>query len=106
MTNIHKGLFVLIDTFMVDPARQQEMVDALAEATDQVMRHIPGFVSANLHKSLDGKRVVNYAQWRSKADFDNMMQDADAIEHMARAGEIAQSSDPVGYEVASIHSTR
>jgi hypothetical protein len=25
------------------------------------MRHRPGFISANIHASLDGTRVVNYA---------------------------------------------
>lgn len=30
------------------------------------MRHIDGFVSANIHASLDGTRAVNYAQWRSE----------------------------------------
>jgi hypothetical protein len=24
---------------------------------------VPGFISANLHTSLDGTRVINYAQW-------------------------------------------
>jgi hypothetical protein len=27
---------------------------------------MPEFVSANIHKSVDGTRVANYAQWRSQ----------------------------------------
>ncbi len=52
----------LINVFTVAPEDQQRLLDLLAEATGSVMNKLPGFVSANLHKSLDGKRVVNYAQ--------------------------------------------
>lgn len=33
------------------------------DATDEVLRHLPGFVSANVHRGLDGTTVVNYGQW-------------------------------------------
>ena len=33
------------------------------------MQHLPGFISASIHRSLDGTKVINYAQWRSQADF-------------------------------------
>lgn len=62
------------------------------------MRHLPGFVSANIHKSHDGRRVVNYAQWRSREDFEAMLQNADARPHMARAAEMAEF-DPILCEV-------
>ena len=26
----------------------------------------PGFISISLHRSLDGKRIVNYIQWQSR----------------------------------------
>jgi hypothetical protein len=34
----------------------------LAEATEEVISRQPGYVSANIHWSLDGTRVTNYAQ--------------------------------------------
>ncbi len=55
----------LINVFTVAPEDQQRLVDVLADATRAVMRKQPGFVSANIHRSLDGTRVTNYAQWRS-----------------------------------------
>jgi Antibiotic biosynthesis monooxygenase len=48
-----------------NPDSQQQLIDLLDEATNQVIRHRPGFISANIHASLDGTRVVNHAQWRS-----------------------------------------
>jgi hypothetical protein len=53
----------LINVFTVAPEDQQRLVDVLVEATQAVMRKQPGFVSADIHKSLDGTRVANYAQW-------------------------------------------
>lgn len=93
----------LVNVFTVLPDRQQELVDVLDVATEQVIRHLPGFVSANIHASLDGTRVVNYAQWASPADFEAMLQDPTAGEHMHRASEIAESFDPNLYRVASVH---
>ena len=72
----------LINAFTVEPENQQKLVDMLLETTEKTMGRIPGFVSANIHKSLDGKRVVNYAQWRSKEDFEAMTADPKAREHM------------------------
>jgi quinol monooxygenase YgiN len=79
----------LVNVFTVDPARQQQLVDVLIEATEQVMRHIPGYVSANIHQSIDGTHVVNYAQWRSREAFEAMLQDPTAATHMRKAAALA-----------------
>ena len=92
----------LINVFTVEPERQQELVDLLDRATDEVMRHLPGFVSANLHASLDGSRVVNYAQWRSVADFQAMLANPDAGSHLKAALDRATAA-PHLYAVRSIH---
>lgn len=103
MSTIREDVLVLINTFEVEPDRQQALIDVLSSATEQVMKRRPGFISANLHRSLDGKRVVNYAQWASKGDFDAMMQDPAAREHMGEAAKIATRFEPAFYEVAAIH---
>jgi heme-degrading monooxygenase HmoA len=92
MTEIHMntGYSVLINVFTVEPARQQELIDLLVEATEDVMRHLPGFISANLHKSPDGTRVANYAQWRTEADWRAMLKNPEAQKHMKQAVEISQ----------------
>jgi quinol monooxygenase YgiN len=96
----------LINTFTVRPENQAELIGVLEEATEQVMRFRPGFVSANIHKSLDGRRVVNYAQWRSQADFEAMQADPACREHMARAAGLAERVEPALYQVASVHERR
>jgi quinol monooxygenase YgiN len=62
----------LINTFTVDPARQQELIDLLLHATETSVRHKPGFISASFHRSLDGTKVTAYAQWRSVEDYQEM----------------------------------
>lgn len=64
-TTINTGtdLATLINVFTTTPEIAQPLVDLLVEATERVMRRRPGFVSAAIHVSLDGTRVVNYAQW-------------------------------------------
>jgi quinol monooxygenase YgiN len=103
-TTIHPGadVMTLINVFTVAPDKQQELVDVLVEATEKVMVSVPGFVSANIHRSLDGSRVVNYAQWRSREAFEAMRQDPRAGEHMGRAAALA-SFEPIVCEVASVH---
>jgi quinol monooxygenase YgiN len=89
----------LVNVFQLnDPVDQQRLVDLLVEATEATMCHQPGYVSANIHKSLDGSHVVNYAQWRSQADFEAMLHNPEAQEHMRRAAELAQVQ-PHLYEV-------
>lgn len=92
----------LINVFIVTRETQQQLVDVLVEVTEQVMRHRPGFVSANIHASLDGTRVVNYAQWRSREDFQAMLDDPIAREHMSNAGALG-GAEPHLYQVASVH---
>jgi quinol monooxygenase YgiN len=104
MAEIRTGrdVVTLINVFTVAPERQQPLIELLVEATEAVMRHRPGFVSANIHKGLDGTRVVNYAQWRSRADFEAMLADPAAQAHMGRARELA-TNEPHLYEVVATH---
>jgi imidazolonepropionase-like amidohydrolase len=67
------------------------------------MRHVPGFVSANIHVSTDGTRVVNYAQWETAGAYQAMLADPTAREHMAPAAALASSFDPHVYTVESVH---
>ena len=61
MVTIRKGTtpLTLINVFHVKPEQQQALADLLVDATEQAMSHQPGFISASIHKSYDGRRVVN-----------------------------------------------
>ena len=104
MTMIDKdnNVVTLINVFTVRPEQQQRLVDLLIEATEAVMKYQPGYVSANIHKSLDGTRVTNYAQWRSREAFEAMLKDSEAMVHMQEVARIAEEFEPHLYEVSSV----
>jgi quinol monooxygenase YgiN len=93
------SVLTLINVFSVEPGKQQQLVELLIDATSQTMKHLPGFISANIHRSLDGKKVVNYAQWESMDAFEAMRKDPRATPHMQAAAALA-SFDPILCEVS------
>jgi quinol monooxygenase YgiN len=99
----HSDHATLVNVFTVEPERARQLADLLTAATDEVMQHVDGFISANIHLSTDGTRVVNYAQWRSAGAFEAMLQDPTARQHMAKCAELAISFDPHIYTVESVH---
>jgi hypothetical protein len=55
------GIITQINVFTVPMGGQQALIDHLTEAA-RFSRDTPGWLSASLHRSHDGMRVVNYAQ--------------------------------------------
>ena len=66
------------------------------------MRHLNGFISANIHKSYDGTKVINYAQWRSRKGFEAIRENANARVHMEASARLAKF-EPILCEVVSVH---
>ena len=87
-----------INVFTVDPAKQDELVDLLARATEASVRQAPGFLSARLHRSLDGTKVTMYAQWQSLEAYQAMREDPGSLPYLERALTIA-TFEPGVYEV-------
>lgn len=65
-------LVTLINVFSCAPENQQRLVDSWIRATEERLGALPGIVSATLHRSKDGTRVVNYAQWKSAENWENL----------------------------------
>jgi quinol monooxygenase YgiN len=92
------AVLVLINVFTVEPANQQRLVEILARATDVSVRQAKGFISATLHRSIDGTRVTMYAQWESVADYEAMREDPAPRAFFEEALSIAKF-EPGQYEV-------
>jgi hypothetical protein len=60
----NSGIITQINVFTVPDGGQQSLIDVLAEAAKYAC-DVPGWLSASLHRSRDGTRVVNYAQSES-----------------------------------------
>jgi quinol monooxygenase YgiN len=96
-------LVTLINVFTVESANQQRLLDLLARATETSVRHAPGFISASLHRGLDGTKVTMYAQWRSVEDYETMRRDPTPMPYLQQALAIAKF-DPGMYEVVETFS--
>ena len=48
-----------------EPGKQAETLSLMTERA-RFMARQPGFVSISLHRSLDGRRIVNYVQWKNR----------------------------------------
>jgi heme-degrading monooxygenase HmoA len=92
----------LVNVFTVEPKDQLRLVEHWQQATEEVIRHLPGFISANVHRSLDGTKVINYAQWKSQDAFDAMRHNPEAAAHLRELGQIGTPA-PVVCEVVSVH---
>ena len=67
-------------------------------ATRESVRKVPGFISASLHRSLDGTKVTMYAQWQSLEDYQRMRANPVASPYLDQALEMA-TFEPGMYEV-------
>ena len=100
--DVGQQVATLINVFEVAPGKQDALVRLLDRATVEFMRHQPGFVSVTIHRSVDGTRVVSYAQWATAHDFGRMLGNADAQAHMKQAAAMAMAA-PALYTVVSVH---
>jgi quinol monooxygenase YgiN len=105
MTQIVEGNspLTLINVFTVAPDKADELVRLLNQATEEVMRYQAGFISANIHLSLDRRHVTNYAQWRTEEDFEAMQKVPDVQKHMKACAALAEKFEPSLYTVESVH---
>ncbi len=70
--------FTVINRFLPDADKQDELVAVLKAGIANEMAIQPGFIAASIQRSLDSNDVIVYAQWMSP-------------EALAEAGEIVQS---------------
>ncbi|GGR67015.1 MULTISPECIES: putative quinol monooxygenase [Streptomyces] len=96
------GTYAMINVFDVEPEKQKELAEVLSEGAEKFIRHRPGCISVNILTSLDGKRLVYYAQWVSKADIKATMGDPDVQVYRDRAAALAKP-DPHAYTVFAVH---
>lgn len=93
-------LVTFINVFTVDPANQARLIELLTRATDGPVARAQGFVSASLHRSIDGTKVTMYAQWRSLEEYQDMRADPGPLPYLQEALTIA-TFEPGMYEVVA-----
>lgn len=102
MTLISSDHLTLINVFTVEPENQQHIIDLLKDISEKTLRHLPGCISINVYKSIDGLRVVNSVRWRTRADYEAMYKHPDIINHMREILRYARTDAHI-YEI--VHTT-
>ena len=95
---VGNGIVTHINVFTVAPERQDELVQSLV-ATVQAARAMPGWISASIHRSLDGRQVTNYVQFEGREAAQRITQQLLAMGLIQRNTAIGTVS-PGEYKVA------
>jgi heme-degrading monooxygenase HmoA len=84
-----------------EPDKQDEALSLMAERA-RFMARQPGFVSISLHRSLDGKRIVNYVQWQDSELLRSAHQSPEFRKEWRHFDQLTEDIDPHLYEVAQV----
>jgi heme-degrading monooxygenase HmoA len=84
-----------------EPGKQNEAFSLMSERA-RFMARQPGFVLISLHKSLDGRRIVNYVQWQSPDLLRAAHKSPEFRKEWGRFDALADEIDPHLYEVAEV----
>lgn len=95
----NNDVITVIIIFAVEPERQQGLINIIVEFVETEVKHQPGFVSSSIHKSLDGVRVMNYAQWQSREDYEAFVNNSEVQSQGAKLANFHLLESHV-YEVA------
>ena len=63
------NLLTVFVSFDVEPDQQEKVCELVEDYIANFISLQAGFVSSHVHKSLCGKHVANYAQWKSMEHF-------------------------------------
>ena len=84
-----------------EPDKQAEALSLMTERASFMARQ-PGFISISLHRSLDGRRIVNYVQWQSRALLHSAHQAPEFRKEWRRFDKMTDEIDPHLYEVVRV----
>jgi quinol monooxygenase YgiN len=97
----HNRLITQITVVEPEPGKQAEALSLMTERA-HVMARQPGFVSISLHRSIDGRRIVNYIQWESRELLEKAHQSPEFRKHWTQFDELSEGIDPHLYEVIHV----
>ncbi|MCR9206401.1 MAG: antibiotic biosynthesis monooxygenase [Halobacteriovoraceae bacterium] len=69
----YRSLLTVLVEFEIDPNECDQHVANIKEFLNETVKKQEGFISANLHTSLDKSKVVNYAQWKNEECYQNFL---------------------------------
>src|SRR6266568_1521853 len=103
MPQIHrdKQPVTQITVIEAEPGKQAEALQLMTERA-RFMARQPGFISISLHRSLDGRRIVNYVQWKNRDLLHSAHESPQFRKEWNHLDKVADEIDPHLYEVAHV----
>jgi quinol monooxygenase YgiN len=91
MIQKNRKTITLISIFTVeDSSNQQRLIELHKDFVKQTLNKHHGFISAYIHSSLDGTKVVSYTQWENRDAIEKILNDPKVIIHMNDIDQIAK----------------
>jgi heme-degrading monooxygenase HmoA len=87
-----------------DPDKQAEVLSLMKERAEFMSRQ-PGFISISMHRSLDGRRVINYIQWKDQDRLREAHRSPQFRKEWGHFDQLTDDIDPHLYEVAVVMET-
>jgi heme-degrading monooxygenase HmoA len=84
-----------------EPGKQAEALALMTERS-RFMARQPGFVSISLHRSVDGRRIVNYVQWQSRELLKAAHKSPEFRKEWGQFDRVTEEIDPHLYEVVHV----
>lgn len=100
MTDADPAPVVLLNVYRCEPERLDALMDLLTQML-RAQRELDGFVSAALHRGLNGRVAAVHAVWRSREDWKAMARHPSVVESMGPIMAIA-TFEPHLYEPGEV----
>ena len=84
-----------------EPEKQKEALSLMAERAHFMARQ-PGFISISLHRSLDGRRIVNYLQWQNRELLQAAHKSPEFRKAWRKFDDLTDQIDPHLYQVTEV----
>jgi heme-degrading monooxygenase HmoA len=81
-----------------EPEKQAEALSLMIERA-RFMSRQPGFVSISLHRSVDGRRIINYIQWQNRDLLRSAHESPEFRKQWGHFDQLTDEIDPHLYEV-------
>lgn len=91
----------VISTFEMTPGTCADVLEALTDAYETVIRHQPGFLGGAIHVNDAQTRIATYSRWRQRGDFQAMLRTQEMRQRNRAIAAMCARFEPVMYEVAA-----
>lgn len=92
----------LVNVFTSTPDQLPELVRILKDGTQAFFSQQPGFIASSVLVARDGRRAINYSQWRSAGDIQAFRDDPYFAPYLQRIASVAKA-ETLQCDVVEVH---